>query len=219
METDTDKALTLLVHDLRAPLSVAQGYLRLVKENRLASPADRDRALAQTMDALGRIAKLCDDAAAFSAGHTAETGATASESTPAFVERVQQVCRTLGADTLGFDVEGHELTGVTRGQRIDRLAEAVAIVLSAANRVPRDEPARVLVNTRNGESRFLVGSAFDRSRLAEDPPADFDPWRGGHGLALPLACRTIRAAGGRVWSAAAARGAVGVCLPQEKPVS
>ena len=62
---DAEKALDLLIHDLRAPLSVAQGYLRLIKEQRLPSVEERDRALAKTMDALGRMSGLCSDAAAF----------------------------------------------------------------------------------------------------------------------------------------------------------
>ena len=69
-EIDAEKALNLLIHDLRAPLSVAQGYLRLLHQNRLDSDADRQRALAQTMEALGRISRLCDDAAAYVAGDT-----------------------------------------------------------------------------------------------------------------------------------------------------
>src|SRR5262245_44363406 len=62
---ETEKALNLLIHDLRAPLSVAQGYLRLLQQNRLEAEADRQRAITQSMDALGKITRMCDDAAAF----------------------------------------------------------------------------------------------------------------------------------------------------------
>jgi hypothetical protein len=215
METDSDKALTLLVHDLRAPLSVAQGYLRLIKENRLPSPAERDRALAQTMDALGRIAKLCQDASAFSAGPESDGVATVTEPARTFAERVQRTCSARGADTLDFNLEDRALTGVVRAHRIDRLAEAVATVLCAAHRAPRDQPARVGVAGGQDEVQFLFGADEDRSALATASSASFDPWRGGHGLALPLACRTIGQAGGRIWSATAVPGAVAVALPQE----
>jgi signal transduction histidine kinase len=46
----------------------------------------------------------------------------------------------------------------------------------------------------------------------------FDPWHGGHGIALPLACRVVTEAGGRIWTFAEARGAAGIVLPEEGSV-
>ena len=51
---ETAKALHLLIHDLRAPLSVAQGYLRLLQQNRLEAETDRQRAMTQSIEALDR---------------------------------------------------------------------------------------------------------------------------------------------------------------------
>jgi len=213
METDAEKALDLLIHDLRAPLSVAQGYLRLLQEGRLPSDDERNRALAQTMDALGRIARLCADASAFSAPPEIESVASAVESTQAFVDRVRRACGT-GPVTVAFEVEDEELSGAIRAQRLDRVAEAVATILLAASRTPRDAAARVHVSG-TGDARFLFGVEAEWGRLAADPPQTIDPWRGGHGLALPLACRTVQSAGGRIWTVESARGAIGVSLPQE----
>ena len=214
MDTDAEKALNLLIHDLRAPLSVAQGYLRLLKEHRLPAPADQDRVLAQTMDALGRITKLCADASAFAAAPDQDPEVSVVEPTRAFVERVRHVCEEAPA-AVAFDVEGDHLTGAVRAARLDRVAAAIGTILLAAHRAPRDEPARVQVRVTGGGTEFLLGSNADCRALANDPPELFDPWRGGHGLALPLACRTVARAGGRIWNVATARGAVGVSLPQE----
>ena len=38
-DTHLVKTLSLLIHDLRAPLSVAHGYLRLVQDDQLSSAA------------------------------------------------------------------------------------------------------------------------------------------------------------------------------------
>lgn len=62
MGPDMERALTALLHDIRSPLGVAHGYLRLVREGRLPSDADRLRALDKTRDALGRITEICDAA-------------------------------------------------------------------------------------------------------------------------------------------------------------
>ena len=68
-EEEFMKALTLLIHDLRAPLSVAGGYLRLLRENRLASDEDRDRAFSGVVEAVKRISRLCDEASDFGSAH------------------------------------------------------------------------------------------------------------------------------------------------------
>src|SRR4030095_11942542 len=63
------KALALLIHDLRAPLSVASGYLRLIREDRLTSAEDRERALIGALEAVRRISRLCDEASDFGTAH------------------------------------------------------------------------------------------------------------------------------------------------------
>src|SRR5262245_7570009 len=59
------KALNLLMHDIRAPLSVASGYLRLIREDRLSSIDDRERALVGALEAIRRISRLCEEASDF----------------------------------------------------------------------------------------------------------------------------------------------------------
>jgi signal transduction histidine kinase len=61
--TDLEQAMHRLLHDFRTPIGVAQGYLRLIREGRLTSEADRERALDQAASSLGRLSRLCDDAA------------------------------------------------------------------------------------------------------------------------------------------------------------
>jgi hypothetical protein len=206
------KALNLLIHDLRAPLSVAQGYLRLLQQNRLEVEADRDRAIAQSMEALGRITRLCEDAAAFVADATVDGPMTALRASE-LVERVTQRC-TARSSPLPIDT-GTGLSGTIRGTNLDRLVESLAVVLCAVGRSARKTPVRVSVHEEEKEARFLLGCDDDRAALVSGSPETFDPWRGGHGIALPLACRTITHAGGRIWTVADGRGAVGIALPEE----
>ena len=216
-ESDAEKALNLLVHDVRAPLSVAQGYLRLLHQNRLDSDADRQRALTQTMEALGRISRLCDDAAAYVAAGaaTAEIPPTSLVQADGFIEQVKEACASLRPEGLTFSIESRPLTGFVRGMHV---AQSLAVILCAVRRSTRRDDVRVSVKKDQNEARFLLGCDDDRAALVSQPPEAFDPWRGGHGVALPLACRIVTEAGGRIWTFASARGAVGVALPEEASV-
>jgi len=206
------KALNLLIHDLRAPLSVAQGYLRLLQQNRLQAEADRQRAITQSMEALGRITRLCEDAAAFAAEPVAD-GPLMALPASELVERITEAC-TARSSPITIDT-GTGLSGTLRTDNLDRLVQSLAVVLCAVRRSALKEPVRVSVDEEQKEARFLLGCDDDRAALVSGPPETFDPWRGGHGIALPLACRTIAEAGGRIWTVADGRGAVGIALPEE----
>jgi signal transduction histidine kinase len=201
------KAINVLIHDLRAPLSVAQGYLRLLQQNRLEAEADRQRAITQSIEALGRITRLCSDAAAFVAEPTATDATVVKIRASEMVERVTEAC-TARSSPLTIDT-GTGLSGTVQSSNLDGLVQSLAIVLCAVRRSALKEPVRVSVHEEEKEARFLLGCDDDRAALVSGPPETFDPWRGGHGIALPLACRTIAEAGGRIWSIA------GIALPEE----
>jgi hypothetical protein len=97
------------------------------------------------------------------------------------------------------------------------VADALARIVVAADqeRGGRGEEAALDIILRDGELHFCFGTAAARDQLEQKPRAPFDAWRGGHGLALPLACRTISDAGGEIWQLPGVRGAVGVALPVE----
>jgi len=207
------KALNLLIHDLRAPLSVAQGYLRLMQQNRLEAEADRQRAMTQSMEALGRITRLCEEAAAFVAEPASTSGPIMTMRAAEFIDQVTDACAARCSPlTLATD---SNLSGTMRGAHLDLLVQSVAVVLCAVRRSTRKEPVSVSVLEEEKEARFLLGCDDDRAALVSGSPETFDPWRGGHGIALPLACRTITEAGGRIWTVADGRGAVGIALPEE----
>jgi signal transduction histidine kinase len=210
---ETVKALNLLIHDLRAPLSVAQGYLRLLQQNRLEAEADRQRALTQSMEAIGRISRLCEEAAAFVAEPVAVDGPRTSLSLSTLVEHVNEACAAR-CSPLTFTAMPTSSASV-RGTQLDRVVQSVAVILCAARRSTAIDSVRVSVHVEEKEARFLLGCDDDRAALMSERPEVFDPWRGGHGIALPLACRIVAEAGGRVWTCANGRGAVGIALPEE----
>lgn len=211
---ETEKALNLLIHDLRAPLSVAQGFLRLLQQNTLETEADRQRAMAQSMEALGRIGRLCEDAATFVSEPVPNDGPVSTVQVSDLVERVAKDCAERGSP-LTFVPEPETLSGSVRIINLDRVVQSIAVILWAGRRSTRNPSLRVEVLEEAKEARFLLGCDEDRAALVSQSPGTFDPWHGGHGIALPLACRTVMAAGGRIWTYANARGAVGIALPEE----
>ena len=211
---ENEKALNLLIHDVRAPLSVAQGYLRLLHQNKLEAEPDRQRAIAQTMEALGRIGRLCEDAATFVADPVSNDGPVSTLQVSTLVEQLANDCAERGSP-LEFVPGAETLSGSVRAMSLDRVVQSVAVILCAVRRSTRNPTVRVSVHEEAKEARFLLGCDDDRAALVSQPPETFDPWRGGHGIALPLACRIVTVAGGRIWTFANGRGAVGIALPEE----
>jgi signal transduction histidine kinase len=185
--TDAERVLNLLIHDLRTPLGVAHGYLRLIREQRLSTSDDRERALASTQQALGRISRLCEDASAFLADPG--DGARLRAGITPLVERVSAQLRERGVTTAVPAIAGASTMMV--GASVDRLADAVSTVLQA---MARSTASGVRIESDGARLRFLTMAPTT---------VTFDPWR-GHGLAVPLACRLIASVGGRIGSETAA---------------
>jgi K+-sensing histidine kinase KdpD len=199
-----ERTLQVLIHDIRTPVGVAQGYLRLLREDRLATPDDRARAIAQAQAALDRVSQLCSDAASLANGDAAPT--TVSIPCERFVGRVRQ----------RLEREPVELAAATlaAGARLavpadsDALAEAVTRVLLTSAGGRASSPRAVAIGATETELWFTSGDA-----PLSLTGATLDPWT-EPGFALPLACRAIADAGGRVWSGSDRPG-TGVALPLE----
>lgn len=208
---DLDRALHLLVHDVRAPLSVAHGYLRLLRERRLASEAERERALAQAAESLGRISQICDDALAYAAlkAHAAGPIATVDAA-----EVFGQIAGHLAAGP-AIDEPALPSTASLRVATPNDLVDAVCtVVLAVWQRYRRRPEVRLRASVTDAEMILLVGLPQEWDALGAGASDAFDPWKGGHGLALPRACGVLALAGGRVWGMTGSH-ATGIALPLE----
>src|SRR5215204_601195 len=61
MAPNLAQVLNTLAHEIRTPLAVSQGYLKLYLDGRLADGADARKAFEQTRQALGVLSTLCAD--------------------------------------------------------------------------------------------------------------------------------------------------------------
>jgi signal transduction histidine kinase len=194
--TDAERILQVLIHDARTPLGVAQGYIRLLREERLETPEERERALSRSMDALGRIARLLEDASAFLA--TPNPAAPTTTISAAFLAASVEarVREWEFAVTRGLV---DPAARVRLGTSAERLAEAIACVAAAVRQGAGTAPPRLHIESATAGVRFAA-RADDRPEPTEDadPEASpFDAWKNG-GLVVPLACRIITEAGGRI---------------------
>lgn len=186
--TEAGRLIQLFVHDLRAPLGVATGYLRLLQDGRLGRDVDQGMALSRTLDALGRIATLCDSMAEnLPDAGPVESGQLSPQ------DLLSRVASALKPPLqLAGDASWPSEASIPVGRDGDRFAASVAVLLNAVAR--RASTAR-LTATANGPALSLRLTDGDASRAPVLVP--FDPWR-GFGLEVVLAYRAIQATGGLV---------------------
>ncbi len=196
---ELERVLDVLLHDLRSPLSVAAGYVRLLRLERLDTFEARDKAWSQTATALTRIAHMCDEAVGFL---PSAEGVRRPVAAATLVARVRQRCSVSG---LLFEANSEDEAAITTGKSpvlqaaadVDQLAHAVTTLATLKHAPGR--PARVhIVHTGDRHDlQFLIPLA-----AAPDTPEDvpFDPWQ-TPGLTAALACHVITVASGHVRSA------------------
>ena len=194
--TDAERVLAVLIHDVRTPLGVAHGYLRLVRTDKLPSPEDRERALAGTQDALAKISRLCQDAGGFLEDpRPGAIKATARQ----LADRVAAVLAERGVAVGDVQVSDGM---VDVGTSVDRAAEAIATLLLL--RAGRRPGTITRIDGTPGALTFACGPAADGAStpVLDGDEHPFDPWHASQGLGVALAHRLVAAMGGRVWTAA-----------------
>lgn len=183
--TDLDRVLDSLLHDLRSPLGVAGGYLRLMREQRLSSVDETERAIMKTQDALRTMTMLCAEAS--------EWLKVEPPGPPALVpveSLVAQIAAEAGRMHVAVEVAGPIQGSTALALESDRVARAAAALLAV---VARDTNASLTLQAEPGVLRL---AAVATQRRTPEPPGPFDPWA-YPGLSAALACRTISQAGGR----------------------
>ena len=215
------RALSLAVHELRTPITVASGYLRMLLREQAGSISDKQRKmLEETERSCGRIAALISEMSELGKLEAGEMSVPAvSFDLTSVVTEVASGMQEDADRGIRLDVRATQPLPVN-GDRT-RIAAALKALVHAAMR-ERGEPGSVIVECTtvpSGPHTWAVVTIGDDTVLqalrdgatAPNPPA-FDEWRGGVGLALPVGRRVIEAHGGALWSAPEPRPRAGSAL-------
>lgn len=202
---EIERLLQLLLHDLRSPLGVAQGYVSLLSGQDLSSD-DRVRAMRGVSDAIARMSCLVDDVAGLLSSDDTDLGGGLVEA-GVLCERVSSE-----AGRRGVQAPPPESCGpmkVRVGTSVDRLAEAVCLLLTPADRGRRGRtvPLTLDVSQDPQELKFKIADVEDPGELAI-----FDE-SGIRSVDVLRAHRHISSLRGRVWSKVGESRAYLVALP------
>jgi signal transduction histidine kinase len=212
--------ISLAVHELRTPVTVVCGYIRMVlkehggpltdKQKKMLQEAERSceriSALVAEMSDLGKL----ESRELAVAHHDVDLKALVAELASNMHEGEDRGVR--------LDVRVPTRPMVVTGDRA-RLSAAISTLLHAALR-ERGEPGVIVadcsvIGAAPPWAVLAIGEADALPSLIDagfDTPPPLDEYRGGLGLALPVARRVVETLGGAVWSAPGERPRAGSAL-------
>jgi signal transduction histidine kinase len=205
------RTLSLAVHELRTPVTVVSGYLRMLLREQGGPINEKQRKMLEEAErSCARISALVTE--------MSELGKL--ESGDLAVARQPFDFAALVAELASGMHEGRdrgvtlELRGAERPLEVvadrARIGAAVTALLHASLR-ERGDAGIVVAQCGRSDiggawALLAIGDDGDLAALVDAPGmADFDEWRGGLGLALPVARRVVAAHGGTIWSASGER--------------
>ena len=216
MQPNLAQVLNTLAHEIRTPLAVSQGYLKLYLDGRLTDGDDTRRAFEQTRQALGALATLCVDMGKVSTlSESASQGIPERVSAADFVAGLRAHSEIDGATWAG-DAGTRAASGMIEATNHRDLIQAVAIVSKAAFDEAREAPHAV--RTEAGNALIVLAGANDSlAALQSGPgapnarPVDFV--KGGKGLKLIWAAFVLDKHRVQTWTDADHRASVGFSIP------
>lgn len=199
------RAISLAVHELRTPVTVVSGYLRMLLREQAGPLNDKQRKMLEEAErSCGRLGGLVAEMSEFGKLEAGDAPLTRQDLD---LSRFAAELASELHDDRGVRLEARgSIPVMVAGDRA-RLTAAVKALMQSALR-ERVEPGVLLVWTGTAGGRWAVLAIGDEAVLPEleqgalGSPPPFDEWRGGLGLGLPIARRVIEAHGGALWSGA-----------------
>ena len=210
------QVLSTLAHELRTPVAVSQGYVKLFLDGRLKTPADVDRAMKQTHDAIAKLAGLCSETGNLAS--LAESSGPPVKEPVAIADLVEDLKQQQELQNVTWQGDVGSRHAIAAAGRHD-LARAVALLAKTVVDDSRGEPVAAAVADGNaGDVRMHIGVSSVLSQLSSGPAADgaapFDVVRGGRGLSVVWAAFILANNHVETWQHASERAGVGFRFPR-----
>jgi signal transduction histidine kinase len=216
--------ISLAVHELRTPVSVVAGYLRMLVRDQESPLSPRQQKLVEEAEkSCARIGALISELSELGK-LDANTAAVHDETFDLFQAIAEVAGDVHEAKERGVNlVTSGDASGARMRGDLTRLKAAFAGFFRA---VLREQSAsctvsieRKLVRAGNVASGVVIIAESSRVQEAyEAPRARMDDHRGGLGLLLPIGARVVQRHGGAVWSPSVPNlNAIIVSLPLGEP--
>ena len=194
MVIDVPVTLRLLSHELRTPVGVIQGYMKMLVDGRIDDDA-RPRVMAQIQQAAGRVAALSQQASDLS--HWVSGSAVRDHQDVAVSDLVDDIVRRVPAGiAASVEAEPQAASAVLRAADRAALSDAGAALVAALTRTRSS--VKVCARKSGGDVELLI-AAGDVKPDGSAPPRPLDLSESGVGLSLVVAAAVVEAHGGRIW--------------------
>jgi hypothetical protein len=216
MPVDLSSVLHVLAHELRTPAGIAQGYLRMLLDERLTEAADQRRALEQTQKALARVTELTGEGSRLARWLDEQHGAPRTSIDGHML--VRRVVSDAGIEPLQAKVdvppEGIAIATVDG----DALAGALVSLVKVTAREMKNEPCAMVARLIGDRTMdVLIGYEPQLDALSAGPDArgagPVGVERGGVGLSLVMALAILDTHDARHWTIDGLRTTVGIRFP------
>lgn len=205
--------LSLAVHEFRTPVTVVSGYLRMLLRERAGPVSDSQRRLLEEAEkSCARLSALIGEMSDL--GQLLDGRQSLSHAPADLRAMLTEIhAATPAADDQAGVVLENSAAALEVSGDAARLRRTLESVLFALRREIIDGSDLVISATRrpknDGAVAWIAFGTPEVSALLREASADdlgpFDEWRGGCGLALPLARRVIEMHGGRLLALAGER--------------
>lgn len=196
--------ISLAVHELRTPISVVGGYLRMLQRDTEAPLSDRQRRMIDEAEkSAARVVALISelsDIGKMDAGLITPTAQACDVA--ALISEVAHQVHNPAESGVTLVVRDDGAPATVRGDAA-RLRAALDAVFRCVVREYSGDTTIVVERrrtTHNGRAAItiLVAESAGADEAAARPRQPFDEKRGGMGLAMPLARRVVEQHGGRL---------------------